>query len=251
MRRTAVICCALAGVALLAGAAAGSGAASSGHPENAGVKLLSCNPLAATDGGAATFRGSMKALGGTRFMWMRFTLYQQSGLSGFLRIAAPALEGWRKSSNGVGKFAYKQAVTGLGLGAAYRVTVHYRWFGDAGRLQASASRRSHACVLPGGPNLRVTRIVEKPGPAPGTSAYRVRVSNAGETGASHVVVQLVVDGAELDAGEVQKLPGGEARIVQFTGPVCKLGVRATADPRNAIHESNETDNILARGCPAV
>lgn len=250
MRRTAGICCALAGVALLGGAAAGS-EASSGHPQNARVKLLSCDPLAGTAGGAATFRGSMKALDGTQYMWMRFTLSQQTGSKPFRRIKAKALEGWRKSSLGVGRFAYKQAVTGLGLGASYRVAVHYRWYGNAGKLQAAASQRSHACVLPGGPNLRVTRIVTKAGPAAGTSAYRVRVLNAGQTSASHVVVQLVVDGAELDAGEVRKLPPGEARVVRFTGPVCKKGLRATADPRNAIHESNESDNVLTQACPAA
>src|SRR5581483_7340687 len=127
MRRTAVLSCALAGVALLCGVAAGSGTASSGHPKHAGVSLLSCGPAAGGDTGAGTFKGWMKALAGTDRMWMRFTLYRRSDKTGFHRVSAPALEGWRKSSNGVGKFSYKQAVTGLGLGAGYRVRLHYRW----------------------------------------------------------------------------------------------------------------------------
>jgi subtilase family serine protease len=64
-----------------------------------------------------------------------------------------------------------------------------------------------------------------------------------------VQLQLVIDGATPDTATLDTLAPGEVHAIHFTGPACKHRMRATVDPSDTVHESVESDNSLAGGCP--
>jgi subtilase family serine protease len=149
-------------------------------------------------------------------------------------------------------FGYAQTVTGLQVGGAYAATVEYRWVDAAGRTVKTLRRTSAECRQDGKlPNLAVTRIAARPGDAAGTLVYSVDVVNRGAAEARAVVVDLFVDDAGADAARVDSVRPGETVTVRVSGPVCVQRVRAVVDRQDAIHETNEDDNVLRSRCPSV
>ena len=100
------------------------------------------------------------------------------------------------------------------------------------------------------PNLRVSSIAASPGTLAGTTDYLVTVENDGTGAAGAVNVALKVDGGAPATAQIATLAAGQAATVQLTGPVCVNTLRAVADPRDAIRETNETDNALVTACPS-
>jgi len=242
MRAKLILSAALFGVAGLVT----SGAVMALTPDlPAKAKLVKCD----VSGSAATYRGALSAIAGTDQMWVRFTLQERAAGGRFERVDAPGLTTWRKSRRGVERFGYNQTVKGLEKGRAYRALVKFRWYAADGDLVRSVERRSPVCSLGGGANLTVERVRAQKGPAPGTSTYTASVENQGSTDLERVVVSLAVDGAELEAGEILLLRRGETGEVRFTGPICQTSVRAVADPRDAIAEVDEGDNVIQSSCP--
>jgi CARDB len=181
---------------------------------------------------------------------MRFRLEEQYGGRRFTKVSSPDLRGWRKSRQGVHSYSYSQSVTGLTAGESYRAQVQFRWLDSHGDTLLQVRRHSGVCTQPGDlPNLQVLGVVARPGIVPGTEAYTVNVVNSGVSEADRVAVQLVVDGATPDTTTIDLLGPGEVRAIHFTGPGCRHRVRATVDPSDAVHETAESDNSLAGGCP--
>lgn len=253
MRRL-LICACLAAPASLPAAAPAHGPDHDGrHAEaasaSASVALTRCRAPARGSDRWASFRARMAAVPGTRRMVMRFTLFERTGSRRFEPVDAPGLRVWRRSRVGVDVFAYNQTVTGLRRGSTYRMRVDFRWVDTGGRTIARAVRSSADCRQPGSPpNLRTGRIESRPGPTDGTSVYRVEVMNVGGSSAEHVGVVLFVDGANVDAAELDGLRPYERRTVEFVGPSCESRVRAVVDPEDDVPESSERDNSRARSC---
>ena len=210
------------------------------------VKLTECTTSDAPGGRSATFEGRMRRVHGTRRMKMRFTLLERIGKK-FTRVDAPELRKWRKSKAASKVFSYDQRVLKLATGRAYRMAVSFRWYDADGDRLRSERHRSRSCREPA-PNLHIPKVVKRAGPVRGTSIYRVHVANGGKIAAKDVTVTFAVDGGELDAGKIDSLPAGESRVVSFTGPSCRNGFRAVADPDNRIGETREDDNVRHGAC---
>ncbi|MFL5909695.1 MAG: CARDB domain-containing protein [Gaiellaceae bacterium] len=217
----------------------------------AAVKLTSCQAGGQPLDRKATFVGHMRSVPGSDQLVMRFQLLEQYGGRKYTRVASPELRPWRRSHSGVQTYSYSQSVTGLVPGEAYRMQIQFRWLDSKGRTIQQVRRQSSVCGLAGDlPNLRVLDVTARSGLVPNTEAYTVDVMNAGLAPASRIGLQLVLDGATPDTATIDSLQPGEVRAIHFTGPGCRQRVRATIDPSDAIHESDESDDSLAGACPA-
>lgn len=214
---------------------------------SAGVRVLSCAPGQEGAGGSVTYAARMRAVPGAERMALRIRLLEKFGDGEFRRVA-PGV--WRKSRRGASAFNWEHRVDGLRQGAVYRAVVHYRWYGGDGGRIAAARVRSDACKQPGRlPNLRVASIETRPGDVEGTAVYRVQIANRGAAAASRVGVLLRVDGEVVDEVEViDALGPDEVRTVSFNGPVCRRRLEAIVDPKDAIAETRERDNVRAPSC---
>lgn len=219
----------------------------------ASVRVAECVRGPAADNRLAVFRGAMGRLAGTNRMWMRFKLQERVGAGAFRTVTAPSLGTWRKSLQGVKRFAYRQRVLALAEGSSYRTIVSFRWYAAKGELIRQTRRRSRPCRQPGVlPNLRVTRIGggRPVGNAPGAYRYAVHVLNRGRVSAGSFGVSLAVDGGIVDTRAVNALAPGESRRLLFSGPACRGTVTAVADPGDTVREASEGDNTLNAPCPS-
>ena len=214
------------------------------------VRIAACEGWHAGNPGFVVFAARMDALPDTARMEIRIRLFERYGEGEFVRVSAPGLEVWKKSEPGVSEFRYKQRVEGLHQGAEYRAVAHYRWRNADGEVIERARRRSGVCSQGGGlPNLRVAWVRTEPGEVEGTAVYRVRVVNDGVSTARNVGVLLRVDGEVVDEAEtIDRIEPGAGRTVAFNGPVCREMMRVVVDPKEAIGESHEQDNVLSRSC---
>lgn len=229
-------------------------AALPGQAQAAGLKLPSSKLLEcrSSDAGAetrsATFQGRMRSIPGTDRMLMRFTLMERFGDEKLHSVTVPKLRAWYSAKPGIRDFRYKQTVTGLQGGGEYRVSVDFRWLDADGNLLRKSRRLSGACRQQGElANLEVSSLSILPGPE-GTAVYVVPVTNDGKVAARDVAVELFVDGAATNTGHIAAVEPGETREVRFTGPACKLRLRAVVDPRDAIKERLESDNAGTARC---
>ena len=213
------------------------------------LKVRSCQTGPAAKQRQATFYGRMRAVPGTARMMMRFTLVDHSTRA---VIRSPQLAQWHRSRPGVKAFGWAQTVTGLQTGGAYAAAVDFRWVGPGGKTVRSTRRVSSECREDGAlPNLAVTRIAARPGDALGTELYSIDVTNNGLATAYGVDVDLFVDDAGADSATLDSLAPGATTTVRVNGPVCVQRVRAVADRQDAIHETNEDDNVLRTRCPSI
>jgi hypothetical protein len=215
------------------------------------VIVAACHPSDDVTTRFATFVGQMHALPGTTRMTMRFTLLERLGGPDFDAVALPDLRPWRRSKHGASSFIYAQRVTALRDGGSYRMRVQMRWYGGDGSLIKVRTVRSGACHQPAPlPNLRVSSISTSPGAVQGTTKYLVTVENDGTGDAGPVPVGLRVDGGTLNTAKVPTLAAGQAASVAITAPACAETLRAVADPRGVLKETNEADNVLGESCPS-
>ncbi|MEA2443026.1 MAG: hypothetical protein QOJ12_318 [Thermoleophilales bacterium] len=213
------------------------------------AQVLECKGGNVGEARSATFLGRMKAIPGTDYMMMRFTLMEQFGDEKLQPVAAPELRFWRQSKPGVKDFRYRQTVTALQGGGDYRMRVEYRWFDAAGNLIRKAQKVTSPCTQPGAlPNLQVRAPTAQAGPG-GTAVYIVPIANTGKETAHNIAVELFVDGAATNVGHIDAIAPGQTREARFTGPLCQRSLRAVADPTDAIKEQFESDNALQVKCP--
>jgi hypothetical protein len=216
------------------------------------LKVRACHAGQDARDRQASFFAQMHSVPGTDRMAMRFTAYVRAADGTLQPVQSGDLQQWRRSRSAVRTFGYAQTVTGLQVGGAYAATVEYRWVDAAGRTVKTLRRTSAECRQDGKlPNLAVTRIAARPGDAAGTLVYSVDVVNRGAAEARAVVVDLFVDDAGADAARVDSVRPGETVTVRVSGPVCVQRVRAVVDRQDAIHETNEDDNVLRSRCPSV
>jgi len=226
------------------GAAVASQPLSTAGAKRAAVRVLSCD----RSDQEALFRGSMRRVGGTGRMSMRFTLLQRDPGERFRRVRAPRLSRWKRSRYGVLRFAHRQRVRGLREGSDYRMRVDFRWHDGDGDLIRRRRLTSRTCSLAEPlPDLRVTSITGVPEGL--GERYFLSVKNAGEMDAPGSGLRLGVDGNAPRFASVPGLAPGETATVSVVGARCVYRVRATADPEQQIPESREGDNTLAHGCP--
>jgi hypothetical protein len=211
------------------------------------AKVTSCD-VVSTDR-AATFVARMATVPGASKLQLRFQLMERlSRGTGWTRLDVPALGDWHTSAAGVNRFAWKQTVDNLHLGGAYKARVTYRWLTATGSVLSTVTRDSRACRGPQ-PNIAVGDLSVRSGPTRDTRTYRTTVSNAGKVDVDEVDVLLTVDKAELNTIALSHLAAGETRVVSFTGPLCRHGIRVSADPANTIGETSEGDNSRLFACP--
>ena len=197
----------------------------------------------------AVFAGTMRSLrAGQDRMQMRFDLFRRlPGTIGFKRVAAPGLGVWNRANPGVGRFKFRQKVENLSAPAAYRAVVSFRWIGADGRVFARAQRVTAVCGQPL-PDLRVVGITRPLG----TSTYRVTVHNAGSLASRGFDVSLSVGGRPVAPNQTAgALQPHQSEVLTFARPGCADPVVATADPGNAVPESNEANNTLTTSCLAI
>jgi hypothetical protein len=215
------------------------------------VRVVECKSSDAGETRSATFLGRMRKVGGSDQMLMRFTLLERFGDEKLHAVKTPELRAWRQSKPGVREFRFRQTVTALQGGGQYRMRVDFRWLDDDGNLIRKARTTSPACEQPGDlPNLRIGEVTAQRGTG-GTWNYVVPILNNGQVTTGDFAVQLFVDGAAANVGHVDSIPPGETREVRFTGPACQRGVRAVADPGDAVKERFESDNTLKHPCPIL
>ena len=253
MRRTAIGIVVLSiSLALAAGSmAAGNGAAVGGGTlPVASVIVAACHPSDDVTQRFATFVGQMRPVPGTARMAMRLTLLQKLQAPDFAPVALPDLRPWRRSKKGATSFIYTQRVTALRDGGTYRMRVQFRWYGSDGKIFKTKTARSGACHQPQElPNLRVTSVSVGPGATPGTSKYLITVENDGSRAATSIEMALRIDGGAPATGKVALLNPGTSTTLEIDGPTCATTVRAIADPRSRIKETDETDNSFVEACP--
>jgi hypothetical protein len=216
----------------------------------AGVRMLTCEAWADGQPGQVLYKAHMRAVPGTARMGLRIRLFEKYDDGSFERVSAPGLDVWRKSRAGATKFRYRQRVRGLHQGAVYRAVVHYRWFGSDGTAFLKARRRSHVCSQEDAlPNLQVASVETGPGEVENTAEYRATIVNRGDAIAQNIGALLRVDGEVVDESEViDALLPGEETTVTFHGPVCQEKMRVVVDPKDAIAESHEQDNVHGLSC---
>lgn len=211
----------------------------------ASVTLDDCREI---DVNAASFYGRMRAIAGSRQMWMRFRLLERVGTRDFDVVKVPGLASWRRSRIGARRFNYLQTVDKLSSNSAYRTLVQFRWYDARGARLRSVTRISPICEpLSALPNLRIGRIETRPGPSEGTVTYTVNVRNDGGE-ARDVDVALRVDGQMLEERRIGVLARRDVQTVEWTAPACAENLRAVVDPRGTVTESDETDNVGVSRC---
>jgi hypothetical protein len=211
----------------------------------ASVSIEDCRTA---DPEVASFYGSMKTIPGATRMWMRFELLESMGSAPFVPVDAPGLGVWHRSTVGARRFGYRQKFDNLDRAASYRTVVRYRWYAGGQRLR-SATRRSPVCDPPSElPNLRIGKVVSRPGLTEGSVVYSVYVRNDGAQ-ARAVTVLLRVDSQTLEERQLGSLYRGEVRVAEWTAGACGDRVRAVVDAANTVAESIETDNVRAVTCP--
>jgi CARDB len=237
MRRALLLIIALAVAALAA-------AASAAAPAPVSVRLVSCS----VENHDAVFYARMQEVPGATRMAMRFTLLEETG-DRAKRVKVPGLRRWRSSKPGVKTFGYRQGIRNLPENATLRVTVEFRWYAEDGTEVARAKRRSGGCrqflTLP---NLvaRITGIL--PTSVAGVVRYEALVTNNGKAGASSIPVRLTVDGDVIDTVTLTSLAPGERTSIVIRGPRCRRLVKLEADPRKAITETSDADNLHELSC---
>lgn len=216
------------------------------------LKVRSCEVGSTAKSRQATFYARMQAIKGSNQLSMRFTLLDRAGDGPPAVVDSPALAQWRKALPGKKTFGYAQSIAGLAVGGVYAVQVQFRWADARGRVIHSVKRTSGSCRQEGDlPNLAITRVAARAGDSFGTELYSVDLTNTSGTDARQVGVDIFIDGAGIDTHPIDLVKAGETVTVRFTGPVCKRGVKAVADPLDALNETNEDDNILRSRCPVV
>jgi len=244
MRRPALLAALAAALAAAAAAALPPPPAADAAPRLRAT-LERCVP------GAAELRGAMPALPGTVRMAMRFDLQAQEPESGLWRpVAAPGFGVWVRSLPRRAGFVYVKRVDGLAAPMRYRAAVRFRWLGEDGRTLRAARRTTPACEQDDPrPDLAPGALIALPGPDPATLRYRVEVRNEGASDAGPSAVALDVGvGVRAPLGRVRV---GRARTVELLGPACAGPVTVRVDPDDAVAESDEADDVVARPCPAV
>ena len=245
MRLTTKICCAALCLVAIAAPIALAAKSSRKPGKLASVKVTRCKHLLGER--TAAFYGRMRRVPGTERMWMRFTLQERVGDTGFKTIPSPELGVWRKSRPNVRRFGYRQQVADLAAGGAYRVKVRYRWYDAEGTVIKRARRRSRACKQAGRlPNLRIGRVRARP--RTGGVNYFVQVVNRGKGAAAPFGVSVKVDDVQLPNQTVEGLAAGESRTLRFSGSACQSGVDAKADATDAVRETSELDNRATPSC---
>src|SRR4051812_12397201 len=226
--------------------------AATAHAATTELRVRACETGDTPKNRAATFYARMYAVKGTNTMAIRFTLINKAGDGPPTVVDNPSLSQWRKSRPKVARFGYAQSVEGLEPGGVYAVQVQFRWLDSRGKVIRSIKRTSKSCRQQGSlPNLSVTRLAARAGQASDTELYSVDVTNTGRGDAQKVGVNLFVDGAASDAVSIDQVRAGETVTVRFTAPTCKQGLRAEVDRADKINETNEDDNVMGSGCPAI
>lgn len=221
------------------------------HSHGTELHVRSCQTGGSAWQRYAVFYGRMHAVPGTSRMAMRFSLIDRSSNESAVIPVAP-LAHWRTSRAGVSVFGYAQKIKRLRSGGRYAVRVEFRWIDARGHTIKTQRRSSNECRQDGSlANLSVPRIAAQPGATPGTELYLVHVANRGAGTAQKVHLELYVDGAQIDARDIDELKPGERTTVKISGPACSARVRAVLDPLDAIPETNEDDNTLRSRCPVV
>jgi hypothetical protein len=211
------------------------------------AKLVTCDVVSSDRN--ATFFARMDTIPGASTMSMRFQLLERLGRGApFNKLDVPALRSWHASQAGVKHFGWKQTVDNLRIGGAYKARVIYHWLSASGALIATDQHDTPTCRGPL-PNLAIGDVTVMPGPTADTRTYRVGIQNTGKVVANDVDVQMSVDKAILDTITLDTVAAGEQRFATFNGPVCRHGIRVTADPDNSIGESVENDNSELFACP--
>ena len=213
----------------------------------ASVKVLSCSPWQEGLGGTVSYESRMHSVPGAERMTVRFDLLEKAPGRAFHRVSVGAIN---RSRRGASTFKWQHQFDGLRQGAVYRTSVVFRWLAADGSRVRTATKLSAPCKQPGGPpNLRISGVGIGQGAVPGTALYNVTVVNRGATAATGVSVLLRVDGEILDESDpIESLAPGESQTVSFSGPVCRKKLRAVVDPKGAIAESREDDNVRTTTC---
>jgi CARDB len=215
------------------------------------VDLVECTRGKHAKDRQAVFRGEMRQVADDLRMQMRFALGEKIGRDVWRGLNAPGIGVWREARSGIKRFAYRQRVVALQKGTSYRATVDFRWVSESGKVIRREQRRSPVCRQPGKlPNLKIRGIRIAAGPTADTRTYVVGAGNNGTVTPSHIEVQLLVDGVEVDTRTLGRLAGGSHRDVRFVGPDCKSQIEARIDPSREIREITESDNSTRIGCPA-
>jgi hypothetical protein len=254
MSRWPSIAC-LCAIALSVICALSAGAmAKASDPGSPQAGLIECSHGDEPAQRSAVFSGEMTQISGAVRMRMRFELQERIGRSKDWRgVDSPALRSWREADPGVTRFVYRQRVEGLKEATAYRMGVKFQWFDGDGERIAKGYEHSPTCRQRGKlANLGIRDDIHaRQGPTGGTYRYVVLIHNNGKTSSPRTKLELRVDGAQVDVRPIGRLAPGERRTVRFVGPACKRSVKARLDPRDAVREITEADNVKRTRCDRV
>jgi len=238
-------------IALLLALAAPAAAAAVAVKPPARAVLAACERSVDADERRAVFEGRMRAIAGADRLQMHFVL-QRRDLSS-LRWSVVEVPGWREwvaSDPGVAGYRYTKEIVQLAGPAAYRAVVRFRWLDGEGNVIARRGGRSRTCRQPDmRPDLRVTRIAERPADDPQLRRYVVDVRNSGRTRSAVTALELRVDGGEPASVAVPAIRGHDTRTVTLVAPRCTRSLTALADAFEEVEELDESDNAFLRRCP--
>jgi CARDB len=228
------------------------------------ARLASCrrSPLVANR--VAVVSATMRTSAGATHLQLKIDLYQRPLAGGrwTLRSDVPGLGTWSSPNDPtIGSrpgdvFKYRQAVARLVVPFAYRFKVAFRWLDSGGNVVREASASTRVCREPDlRPDVTIVRVRARRTGKPGIVHYSVLVGDIGRSGVRSVTIAATLPGDAAPTTHtrtIARLVPGLPQTVTFTGPGCAAGAPGpsfSADPSNAIEESNEADNVLTLTCP--
>jgi CARDB len=208
--------------------------------------LTGCERATVDSDGAADFEARMDRVSGTARMQVRFRLQARNSKRRWARVPAPGFDEWVTSDPGVARYVYGKRVEGLIAPGAYRVQVRFRWLDAEGHTIESERDNSGVCRQPD-PRPNLTLI----GLRTTRTGYLAQVANSGRSPAVDFTLALTVGGQPAGTVAVTGVPAHQSRFIPIPGPACAPGgeVVVEADSGQAVAESAEDDNVLARTCP--
>ena len=227
-------------------ASAGNATAVDHRQARGRVRVLAC-ASSDPDARSATFLGRMRSVPGADRLMMRFTLLERFGDEKLSPVPFGGLRAWRTSKPGSATSATSRPSRASRAAATTASASTTAGSTRAGTCAQGAPHEPRRASQKGDlPNLLIGQPRAQAGPE-GTAVYLVPVQNNGLAPASGVTVDLSVDGAATNVGQVDSIAPGETREVRFTGPVCKSRLRAVVDPvRHRQRERLESDNVTDR-----
>jgi hypothetical protein len=253
---------ALAALAFAAVVAVPAAAASAPTPPRSQLSGFACTHALDPGARAVAIKATMRPLGGTQKMAMRFELLERAPGMPVEEVTGGDLGTWRTPANPtLGQlpgdiWRVQKSVYNLDVPFNYQFRVTFRWTGSTGKVIGTATRYTKTChQVELRPDLAVKSIAVAPITGhPTKELYTAVIVNQGLTGAGPFQVLFAPgDSSAPTSDTIAYLGSGKTRTLTFTGPVCDSTTppSVSADSASQVDDFDRTNNALEATCPVA